>query len=344
MMSMSHGAFGLFLYGLIAGLFGDLSAQYLALAALCAILPDIDHPRSALGILFFPVSKWINRKYGHRTVTHSLKFLVAVSLAAAPLIFIDLMLWLAVPLGIFAHLMSDGMTVSGVPLLYPDPRPFYFLPEWMLIKTGTANELIFFGAFMVLAVAVSGVSYMGGGLSLLSKLMPCYGTIQREYIRAYDGAGERELCYINVHYVPTEEDIEGLCTGTDGMNLILRTDGSYYLLNDRNTGEINLKAGERVNVTIIDRYFEREPLETIFDSAPEGDMVIVSGLLRGKFYAIEPVKHPEVLKLWHSGEKMELNHVVLSDIKGITGYIEYGELNYKVIKITDKRGYFKCNL
>ncbi|MDI6810871.1 MAG: metal-dependent hydrolase [archaeon] len=335
---MSHGAFGLFLYGLIAGLFDVFSIQHLTLAALCAILPDIDHPRSALGILFFPVSRWINRKYGHRTVTHSLKFLGAVSLAATPLIFLDWMLWLAVPLGIFAHLMSDGMTVSGVPLLYPDPRPFYFLPEWMLIKTGTSSEILFFGAFMLLAVAVSGVSYMGGGLSLLSKLLPSYGTIQREYIRGYDGAGVRKLCYIEAHYIPTEEDIEGLCTGTDGMNLILRTDRSYYLLNDRNTGEINLKAREKVNVTITDHYFEREPLETIFDSAPGGDMVIVSGSLKGKFYALEPVKHPEVLELWHSGEKMELNHVVLSDIKGITGYIEYGELNYKVIK------YFKYKL
>ncbi len=333
MMAISHGAFGFFLYGLIAGLFDDFSVQHLALAGLCAILPDIDHPRSALGIIFSPISRWVNRKYGHRTVTHSLKFLAGASLAATPLIFLDFTLWLAVPAGIFAHLMSDGMTVSGVPLLYPDPRPFYFLPEWLLIKTGTANELIFSGTFMLLAVAVSGVSYMGGGLSLLSKLIPSYGMIQREYIRGYDGGGERELCYIQAHYVPTEEDIEGLCTGTDGTNLILRTDRGYYLLNARNTGEIKLKAGKRVNVTIIDRYFVFEPLETIFDSAPEGDMVIVSGSLRGKFYAIEPVKHPEVLELRHGGEEMVLNHLFLTDVKGITGYIEYGELNYKVIKI-----------
>ena len=148
-MGMSHAAFGLFLYGLVGGIFGDVTLSYLAVAVLFALIPDVDQPQSALGMFLFPLSRWINKKYGHRTVTHGLRFLLIMTVAALPLILIDWMYWLAVPVGIFAHLMSDGMTVSGVPLLYPNPTPFFFLPERMLIKTGSVHEIAFFAVLAV---------------------------------------------------------------------------------------------------------------------------------------------------------------------------------------------------
>ena len=35
-----------------------------------SLLPDIDHTKSVIGKLFFPLARAINRKYGHRTITH----------------------------------------------------------------------------------------------------------------------------------------------------------------------------------------------------------------------------------------------------------------------------------
>ena len=325
---MSHAAFGLFLYGLVGGMFGDVTLSYLAVAVLFALIPDVDQPQSALGMFLFPLSRWINKKYGHRTVTHSLRFMVIMTVAALPLIFIDWMYWLAVPVGIFAHLMSDGMTVSGVPLLYPNPTPFFFLPERMLIKTGSVHEIAFFAVFMMLAAMFAGVSYIGGSVSIIAKIMPSFMSIQKQYISKYDGAGEHELCYVSGYYIPASKNIEGLCTGSDGKNLIVRTNHSYYLMGEVNTEKLKLRGAGKVNVTISERLLEKTFVDELFDGYEGSDaLVIVDGELYGEFYTLENL-YPEVIKV--SGNKVSLNHVLLSDLN-LNGYVEVGKVHYKVL-------------
>ena len=66
--------------------------QSTALASLAALLPDIDHPESLIGRVFLPLSKYIQRKYGHRTVTHSVFAILIVALALSPLLVLGLLL------------------------------------------------------------------------------------------------------------------------------------------------------------------------------------------------------------------------------------------------------------
>ena len=329
MMGMSHAAFALFLYGLLGGMAGDITISHMAVAALAGLVPDVDQPQSALGMLFFPVSHYINSKYGHRTVTHCLKFLVVASLITLPLCLIDFLYWLAVPVGIFAHLMSDGMTVSGVPLLYPNTTPFYFLPESLLIKTGSIHEIAFFAVFMILALLFAGIGYIGGSVSLIAKLMPSFLSAQRQYVARYDTSGVHDICYVSGYYIPGSLDVEGLCTGSDGYSLIIRTNTSYYLLTKYNTKNLRLHAKGAANVTTSERVLEHTHVESIYDEFKGVESpVILSGELYGNFYTTEN-RHPEVLKVTNS--KATLNHVLLNDIT-LNGYIESGKLHYKVLK------------
>lgn len=327
-MGMSHAAFGLFMYGLVAGTVGDVTLSHMAVAVLAALIPDVDQPQSALGMIFFPVSHWLNRKYGHRTATHCLRFVVIMTVAALPLIILDWMYWLAVPVGIFAHLMSDGMTVSGVPLLYPNPTPFFFLPERMLIRTGTVYEIGFFAVFMALALMFAGVSYIGGSVSVIAKIMPSFMSVQKQYISKYDGAGEHKLCYVSGYYIPASKTVEGLCTGSDGHNLIVRTDHCYYQMGKANTEKLKLRGKGTVNVTVSERLLENTFVEALFEGYAGSDaLVIVDGELYGEFYGEN--RYPEVIKL--SENKISLNHVLLSDFN-LNGFIEIGKVHYKVLK------------
>ena len=45
--------------------------RLLPIILIASILPDIDHTKSIIGKIFFPIAQVINRKYGHRTITHS---------------------------------------------------------------------------------------------------------------------------------------------------------------------------------------------------------------------------------------------------------------------------------
>ena len=61
------------------------------LAAVASVLPDIDLPTAKIGRLFWFVSVPLERRFGHRTLTHSALMLLAVGLLASPL-------WLLNPL------------------------------------------------------------------------------------------------------------------------------------------------------------------------------------------------------------------------------------------------------
>ena len=55
-----------------------------ALAAVASLLPDIDLPPAKIGRLFWFVSVPLERRFGHRTLTHSAVMLLAVAALAAP--------------------------------------------------------------------------------------------------------------------------------------------------------------------------------------------------------------------------------------------------------------------
>jgi len=83
------------------------------------LIPDLDEHRSRIGKLVFPLSFIINKTVGHRTLTHSLLFVVGIGLILMP--FFDSWVWLATIAGILAHIAGDMLT-GRVALLYPSNK------------------------------------------------------------------------------------------------------------------------------------------------------------------------------------------------------------------------------
>lgn len=111
--------------------------ELLALVA-GSLLPDVDTTTSGAGKFIKPISGWIESKFGHRTVTHSLLFTVLFSALLLPfgVPVAGAMLW-----GILSHLLLDSLNVNGVPLLWPSRLMFWFWPSRsMRIKYGSTGE------------------------------------------------------------------------------------------------------------------------------------------------------------------------------------------------------------
>ena len=51
----------------------------LGLAILGSQLPDLDTTTSTIGKIFFPISSWIEDRFPHRTITHSLLATAAIA-------------------------------------------------------------------------------------------------------------------------------------------------------------------------------------------------------------------------------------------------------------------------
>jgi membrane-bound metal-dependent hydrolase YbcI (DUF457 family) len=134
------------------------AALLMALAALGALLPDLDAGQSKIRHLrltefkplgkakpFAPLSNALSQGLGHRGVLHSLLGWSVIALVASGLT--ALAQWpaaLALVLGYGAHLCGDACTRSGIPWLYPARKRYHLLPPRLRFVTGSlAEEALF---------------------------------------------------------------------------------------------------------------------------------------------------------------------------------------------------------
>ena len=144
----------------VTGVFGGMTNvniledwKYIVICIVAALLPDIDHPGSIIGRTVLPLSKFINRNYGHRTITHSLAALVVVTLAMWLVAYwgaLDGPYTFLVFSGYLSHLIFDMMTVAGVPLFYPwvmNPCVIPGKPEARFVVADVKSEIRIFAFF-----------------------------------------------------------------------------------------------------------------------------------------------------------------------------------------------------
>jgi len=145
-------------FGSIVGINILQDWKYLVVVFIASQLPDIDHTNSLIGKFFYPIAKFINRRYGHRTITHSLLFLIfttagfsafqAAYFPSKPLTQVYFM-------ALSSHLIFDMMTIEGVPLLYPflkNPCVLPGNPNMRLRTSDLRSETAVFSFFIVSAV------------------------------------------------------------------------------------------------------------------------------------------------------------------------------------------------
>ncbi len=165
MMALTHVAVGTLGYAGLAALFGaDISPPVLGAAALGSLLPDVDTPSSRAGFCVYPLALWLERKFGHRTVTHSLTGIAFCALLCSPLLFFARghAPFMALICGFAFHLAGDACTKAGIPLMWPRRERWVFPGDAKFrLKTGSMAEWIVLGVVMMVAALVLPVARMG---------------------------------------------------------------------------------------------------------------------------------------------------------------------------------------
>lgn len=148
--------------------------QYLFFTAFFAILPDVDHLKSPVGKLFYPIAKWLNLKYGHRTITHSLicyfsLFAIVAAVesfanAQAPMPNASMTITLIFGFAYFSHLLFDMLTKQGVPLFWPfmrNPCVIPGNPDLRLKSSHLQTEAVVFVVFILLGLTCQNLFAQG---------------------------------------------------------------------------------------------------------------------------------------------------------------------------------------
>lgn len=148
MTAPNHVAGGIIFTGLFCSFFSiNIFANpvFISITFIGSLLPDIDHTKSWIGKSVYPIAKWLSRNYGHRTITHSIFFLIGIFLISA---FIeknfrdDYSISIILFFSILSHLIFDMVTLAGIPLFYPfykNPCVLPANPE-MRIRSGNIRQ------------------------------------------------------------------------------------------------------------------------------------------------------------------------------------------------------------
>ncbi len=256
MLAPTHSVFGLFLTLTILAVFGvkvSLHWSILGFAIMGAIIPDIDYPKSMIGKLFPFISSNLERKFGHRTFTHSLLgALVFTGIFAMLIVFCNLSFlmlhfvfgfkylglrifdfgqwtsdiglvirWIAAfGLSFLSHLMLDMFNKQGTQLLWPNTgRDVMPKNDKLRLESGSRAEVyVFLGLLGILFLALP-ISKYGIGSSLHWIL----ATPQSE-ITEYMNLKNHTTIEFKGEFQANRERVEGIAEILDVVNnqLIIR--------------------------------------------------------------------------------------------------------------------------
>jgi inner membrane protein len=158
MTAINHLAGGTVFTGFFASIFMGINILSnpitLGVTIISSMLPDIDHIKSPIGKSVYPLARWINRKYGHRTITHGIPFMIVLTIIASAIetVFLNSSHYSTIiAIAYFSHLVFDMMTLQGVPLLYPfSKNPFVLIgsPENRIRSGDWKKEGVVFCIFI----------------------------------------------------------------------------------------------------------------------------------------------------------------------------------------------------
>lgn len=227
MMSITHSTIAAAGVSLILGAADPLP---IGLAILGSQLPDLDTSTSLIGQICYPISSWIENRFPHRSVTHSLAatfVLTALSIGIGQFwLSFGWKVALALPLGHLLSCFSDCFTKQGVQLFWPEPA-------WCIsvsnprrrLTTGGPGE--YWVLSLAIALLVAGIHIAGGG-GITAQVTRGFG-LRDGAIGTYNQSAADRQVWANIEGVFSSDRSDA-----SGRYFILDTAGNEFVVVDGN--------------------------------------------------------------------------------------------------------------
>ncbi|MDJ0596257.1 MAG: metal-dependent hydrolase [Pleurocapsa sp. MO_226.B13] len=346
MMAITHAAIAAAGTSLILGTAEPLP---LGLAILGSQIPDIDTTTSTIGKIFFPISSWIEDRFPHRSITHSLLATVAiavVSLLGGYFFLEQTFALIALPLGHLLACFSDTFTKQGVQLFYPEP-------VWAIsvsnprrrLKTGGAGELWVLG--IAIALLTLGI-YLANGGGITQKVSQNLG-LRDGIVRVYNENASTNKVYARITGYWTSDR-----TSADGKYLIIGNEGNEFIVTDGKgvyktgeqiiTSKVTTVVGEAARTEIRNLTFNDEdaiaPLSELLTAYPDADIYLTGELSIDFPEDIKiPIESNQMATAALSGSRIKFNYCGLERaILFLKDQYAVGTVEVKVVQSRSGRG------
>jgi len=223
----------------ITGLFGSFlnlnilaNPIFIASTIFGSLIPDIDYTKSTIGKIFRPISKYLNRRFGHRTITHSLlamfgSFLLFAIIEAT---FFDRTTTAKIYLlGFFSHLILDMMTVQGVPLFYPFLRNPCVLPgnPNARFKTGNLHSETMIFCFFLLSLVFLQPLFENGFWTQYNRFFGTPKHLASEFHKSSDALKVKYTVKKGTEIIKGN----GICIEANDARIVLLEENGFHILN-----------------------------------------------------------------------------------------------------------------
>ena len=184
MLAGTHVAFSTVLYLGGATVFEyETNLVYWSIAALFSLMPDVDLPTSKVGRPLFFISVPLEKRFGHRTITHSFIGVAILCILASPLYFYFPLAFWAVIGGYWSHLQIDMSNIRGVDLFWPSPVRVVMPGKIdFRLQVGSKAEMIVFISMIIFSVGLYPMSNMGLRTGL-HKILRNFDIARDEYVK-----------------------------------------------------------------------------------------------------------------------------------------------------------------
>ncbi len=236
MMALTHSAIAAAAVGLSLGTTDPL---VMGMAILGSQLPDLDTSTSLIGQIGFPVSRWLETRFPHRTLTHCF-------LATGAIALISFLLWrsgldwkaaAALPIGHMVSCFADTFTKQGVQLFFPASAWCVFgsNPNRRLTTGGVGEYWVLAGA---VALVVLNINLTGSG-GIVRVAGQSLG-LKSEAISTYNQSAASQQVWAEVKGVFTSDR-----TRADGRYFVIDAVGSDFIVSD---GKAIYQTGQQIAI------------------------------------------------------------------------------------------------
>jgi len=356
-LAPTHSIFGIFLTLIFLAVFGiqlSLHWSIILVAILGAIIPDIDHPRSVIGRTFPFISIPLERRYGHRTITHSfIGWFISSIIFGVVVVFITLIYailirsadplsnpliarWVAAfSISYFSHLILDMFNPRGSQMFWPDtgrdvlPKNPKFRPE-----SGSREEIFIFIVLFFLMLLAFPISKYGIASSL-RWLMATPGSAIQEYKTMKTHA---YLEFTGV-FSDTKEPIEGMAEILDvqSSRMVIMYKNDIYTLSDDLSADI-LASHVRIKwtpqpIVITKKEFKDDSRDSLLAQIPAGALVTGTVHLPDSMDIKFPVYAGSFKPMSQKGDDLILNYASKKQIEGLA-LTEFFEIQNKKDRVS----------
>jgi inner membrane protein len=286
MMNSTQAVFSVALTSLAMG---TADPVLLGTAAIASQLPDLDTSKSWIGRLppLTLISRWIEKRYSHRTLTHSFLFSLGLAAVTFPVTLWNQSVWIALNLGYFLGWYADNFTKQGVCAFFPHPGRLVTPSNPRLrLSTGSSAEYFLLVVLVCVAIAIINLNTSGGilkafnqTLGLSSGAVEIVAAEQNQYLLMAQIKGRNTLTQ---QAVQGQFEVVQPLTQTD--LLVKDSQGRLYRAGETQESQIQITQVQvqrqgTVKPSVREIRLEDEAIADALSRLPQSDRVYLSGLL-----------------------------------------------------------------